>query len=79
MKKWILLAGILFTVTAGAEAQVKTKQTTTTSTSESGTKTKVKPKTTVGDKAYNAVHRKKKRSHGMKTKTTSETTIRKDE
>jgi hypothetical protein len=71
MKK-ILLMGFAFMLTASAlHAQtVEVKETPDKQKMDSPDgKTKVKPKTTVKDKAYNAVHMKKKRSHGTKTKT----------
>ncbi|GAA4331483.1 hypothetical protein [Flaviaesturariibacter amylovorans] len=75
MKKMLMLFGVLLLGTAAVQAQTVTEATIESydSTSNTETKTKVKPKTTVKDKAYNLVHRKKKRSSGVKTKTTTET------
>ncbi|RYZ19170.1 MAG: hypothetical protein EOO16_20635 [Chitinophagaceae bacterium] len=79
MKKMLMLCGAVLLGTAAVQAQTTSTTTTYDSTTQTETKTKVKPKTTVKDKAYNVVHRKKKRSHGTKVKTTSETVAPKNE
>jgi hypothetical protein len=75
MKKMLVLFSALLLGTAAVQAQttddVKSTQTKQKEESADGSKTKVKPKTTAKDKAYNAVHHKKKRNHGMKAKTKS--------
>ncbi|RYE01300.1 MAG: hypothetical protein EOP50_02240 [Sphingobacteriales bacterium] len=71
-KTFVLLAGLMLSTAAlhaqTTETTVKSTETKQKEEGTDGSKTKVKPKTTVKDKAYNAVHRNKKRSHGVKAK-----------
>jgi hypothetical protein len=73
MKKMLVLFSALMLSTAVLHAQttdeIKSTPTKQKEEDADGTKTKVKPKTTAKDKAYNVVHRNKKRSHGTKAKT----------
>ncbi|TCJ16537.1 hypothetical protein EPD60_07270 [Flaviaesturariibacter flavus] len=95
MKKVLVLCSALLLGTAALHAQttddIKSTPTKQKEEHSDGTKVKVKPKTTAKDKAYNVVHRNKKRSSGTKAKMksadgektrvqtkTSESTIRKD-
>ncbi|RYZ24282.1 MAG: hypothetical protein EOO16_01735 [Chitinophagaceae bacterium] len=73
MKKLLVLCSALLMSTVVLHAQTADDQIKSTPTKQKeehadGTKVKVKPNTTTKDKAYNVVHRNKKRSHGTKAK-----------
>ena len=73
MKKLLVLCSALLMSTVVLHAQTADDQIKSTPSKQKeehadGTKVKVKPNTTTRDKAYNVVHRNKKRSHGMKAK-----------
>lgn len=73
MKKILVLCSAFLLSSAVLHAQtteVKSDTKKEKMESTDGSKAKVKPKTTAKDKAYNAVHRNKKRSHGVKVKGT---------
>ena len=76
MKKIFMVSLVLLSATiVSAQTKVKTESskamTTPVNTEKEETedgKTKTKPMTTPGDKMHNALHRRHKRSHGVKSK-----------